>query len=671
LHITDAQHATLVTHDPWPYELGGFCNRTLVAADKMVCATWDGTATRVSAVDMRDSTEIVSWEELTIPGQVYEMHMTPEGALIQLFSTPAETGDLPDTLYGVRFTGDGTPQVLGPVVLPGSELVQFENGYKSWHSTFLTLDATHTGIRFSGYDATGYQGGILPISFDASALTLLPTLKTNGRPEHHVAGEGDLIVWTGDHAEFFQDYLAPDPAPALRSASAHSVLRAVPWADTQVALLLTDLWDRTAKIGIYEASDTHLDAPVAMVDLADIIPEESPCYGYWTQGMGYSRAVLLGDAPYLYLLWSETHPDHYGSALPDGAEYEPTHLLVLDLSDETSPWIVSHTTFPTGFAYQPGWFIGGSIPARLGPELVQNGHLILFKPYPFSHYEEHGVPHSSLALLDVSDPAHPQLSTYSPDEGVVVSPLHSGGGQFYATISQPVSQTQTAFYLARWGNGASPLVASHEPVNIPGLAVHYDATTSELITLDYQTLETQTPDAESCFANGLHCSYGTSCVCQTRLLRRSSLSDAGALIEHTYSFDGYFIHDVYVTDTRIVVLVQVIEWWFTAMGEPLPEHFMAIGTKPRGTPDSEAFSFTPITTLFTYTGPIIFADEHLVYLHDNENQTTFVVDTDENSTAHTDLFRDYSPLTQVRESRGGTLYFPGHWNGFSRWSQQQ
>jgi len=485
--------------------------------------------------------------ELEMPGWVY--HMEPRGnRVFALGYDPANPeGMLHVSLFDV--TDLAQPALLSRVAF-GGDWARFAEGQDQIHKAFSILaEQGLILVPFSGnsYDADScayeYQSGIQLVDFTEQSLArrgVAPQRGTARRAFMHrdrLFGVGDNTVQAFD----ISDRDNPVQSGALEVARNVSTVHVIgdhlmrfgnEWTTNQTIVDMTPL---------ERASDAQPDAEI---DLSALLGEDAWSCGQLSHWGG--QVFTHGDYAYV---------PRYSYDYDYGRSETETRLTfyIVDISNRAAPVAVGSL---------------GTEPVRLGwslTDIVQTNNALLVgreKEPVYGNGERIDGAHNYYDVIDLSDPRAPRTATrfevpeqiagggwghfdvgctldmgwgwygggYTVGDGRMTL---SDGDLVVSQHSEPVpgSDTRVRYYLDRIDVSDPNQPTMLPKINIPGKAIHFNAATSELVTIDTEyTLETAA-NRDDCAVRGR---YGRSAYtpqnpdgCQVARRSISSLSISG------------------------------------------------------------------------------------------------------------------------------------------------
>jgi hypothetical protein len=520
--------------------------------------------------DLSDPANPRQLGELEMPGWVY--HMEPRGNRVFALGYDPENpdGSLNVSLFDVENLAE--PRLLSRVAF-GSDWGSFAEGQNQIHKAFSILDQQGLLlVPFSGggYDEQtceySYGSGIQLIDFSDTALTRRGVAPQVGNARRallhrdHLFGIGDNSVQAFDIAN--RD--APVKRGRLDVARNVSTVRV--------------LGDHLMRFGVdWNTSQTILDMtpvarateaqPEAEIDLAALFGDDAwSCAGgsSWG-GQVFTRGNYAYVPRYTYSYDRNT-----------GSNYQQRlTFYVVDLTDRAAPRAVG------SFAVDPAGDESYYTSIIQTDDALLVGRAQGYYAYSYAG-DQTGAPRYYYDVIDLADPVAPavasrfevpaQIAAYGWGWfGVSGCSIDMGwgwyGGGSNAELSdgnivvsqhaEPVrgSNDQVKYYLDRI-DVSDPYNPRMLPeVNIPGTAIHFNADTNELVTIDYgRSVEEATSEGD-CYARGSGGWFDTSfrrCQVTRRSLNSLLLEGDRALRKSELALDdGRRTGSIAVSDDRI------------------------------------------------------------------------------------------------------------------------
>ena len=486
--------------------------------------------------DLSDPANPRQLGELEMPGWVY--HMEPRGNRVFALGFDPENpdGSLNVSLFDVENLAE--PQLLSRVAF-GDDWGSFAEGQNQIHKAFSILaEQNLILVPFSGggYDEQtceySYGSGIQLVDFTDSALTrrgIAPQVGNARRAllhRDHLLGIGDNSVQTFDIAN--RD--APLARGQLDVARNVSTVRVIgdhlmrfgsDWNTSQTILDMTPV------------ERASLAEPDAEIDLSALFGEDGwSCRG----GATWSGQVFTrGDFAYV--------PRYSYSYEENGTNYQQRlTFYVVDLTDRAAPRAVG------SFEVDPA---AGETSFT---NIVQTDDALLVgRSRGYYDYSARGVqtnaPQYFYDVIDLANPSAPAIASrfevpaqtagygwgwFGGAGGCTMDMGWGwyGGGGSYAELTagdlvvsqhaEPVrgSTTEVKYFLDRI-DVSDPYNPQMLPaINIPGTAIHFNAETNELVTLDYAESIESASDAQDCYMRGYSAYFDTN-PSRCRVTRRS------------------------------------------------------------------------------------------------------------------------------------------------------
>jgi hypothetical protein len=488
--------------------------------------------------DLSDPDQPRQMGELEMPGFIY--HMEPRGNLVYALGFDAENPDGAINVSLFDVTDLATPALLSRVAF-GGDWANFAEGQNQIHKAFTILaDQSLILVPFSGGSYAQdnnceyeYGSGIQLVDIGQNTLTrrgVAPQVGNARRAFMHrdrLFGVGDNTVQTFD----ITDRDAPVATDKLDVARNVGTVRVMDdhllrfgndWSTNQTILDMTPL------------AKANQAQPDAEIDLSALFGDDAwSCAGgaYWG-GQVFTR----GDYAYVPR-YSYTYDQNYQNY------QQKLSFYIVDLSDRSAPRAVGSFTAALSNGYGGG-------------EIVQTEDALLIArsegQYQYSQINGQllSSPRFYYDVYELSDPTAPTLaSTFQVPElisgggwgrfiGGCSMDMGWGwyGGYGYSSgnvalssgdlvVSQhsepvPGSDYQVKYYLDRIDVSDPYAPVMLPKVNIPGTAVHFNAGTGELVTVDYTLHREAGGNGEDCYNRGYYGEYIQS-TRECNVMRRS------------------------------------------------------------------------------------------------------------------------------------------------------
>jgi hypothetical protein len=478
--------------------------------------------------------------QLEMPGFIY--HMEPRGNRVYAlgYDSSNPDGALNVSLFDV--SNIEQPALLSRVAF-GGDWGSFAEGQNDIQKAFTILDEQNLIlVPFSGgsYEkdtcSYNYGSGIQLVDINGDALArrgIAPQVGDARRAfihRDHLFGVGDNTVQTFD--------ISNRDAPVANARL--DVARNI----TTVRMLGDDLLrfgnDWATQETVLDVTPTSQAASTqagAQVDLSQLFGQDT-----WScTGGSYWGGEVFTQGDYAYV-------PRYGSSYDYDPQAGYTHyqqhmnLFVLDLTNHDAPRSIG------SFGPDP---VSNS--AYFG-DIVKTDHALLVggSDGQYQYDDQDQViqrPTYHYDIFDTRDPSAPKLasrfelpsSISNGGWGVFVGGCsmdmgwgwYGYGGYYGSNValssgdlvvsqhSEPVpGSDQVKFYLDRVDVSDAAAPKMLPPVNIPGTAIHFNAATGELVTIDYQQSLEPGADYADCATRGYY-GYFDSDVAQCRVMRRS------------------------------------------------------------------------------------------------------------------------------------------------------
>lgn len=513
--------------------------------------------------------------ELEIPGWLE--YMEPRGdRLIALgYDFDAEEA-LTLSLFNV--SNPDAPTMLARVNFGGNWSWMVEDQDRIHKALRILDDSGLILMPYAGWGDSGYESGIQIFSFTRDTLTKRAAAPHTGFARRAFIHRNHLFAVSDERIESFDIRDLDHPALLDTLKLARAVFNLVPFGNGYVAEIVQDWWAHTARLEIVTLDDPDTMSPIGSLDLASIIfPYQHPYY-YWWNIFNFSRTRIFANGNYLYLIWGENYWywDYYYDEAGNPVEVPeeqrvPTRLAVFDVSDPSTPELVSLTNIPYVFPWQRGhwsfWYT-----AESGDNVVQVGNAIVVKRdvYDYWWYDEN-TPNDQpeLYVMDVTVPEQPVISYTLPrQENVRYGALLTRANMVVTSYYEPVPDAPegtVAFYMHRLdlSNPAHPEWLP--PVNVPGSVVDFNPSTNRIVTVDYEMVTSPGSNWDDCYE---HASGGTyvwfedgQCKYLQRRLAISAFDGQDAWLQRTHTFDGW-LRNIRVTGSRVFVDEQPWSYWY-------------------------------------------------------------------------------------------------------------
>jgi uncharacterized secreted protein with C-terminal beta-propeller domain len=560
---------------------GSLTIRLPQANEVLQSARFDGTRAYAITAEQRDP--LITFDlsdpahprqrgELEMPGWVY--HMEPRGDRMYALGYDQQNpaGSLNVSLFDVSNLDN--PTLLQRVNF-GGDWGSFAEDQNRIQKAFSILDDQGLiMVPFSGgsYDQTNcsydYGSGIQLIDFSANSLTkrgVAPQVGTARRALLHrdqLFGIGDNAVQTFDISNRDQP-VANAQLDVARNVSTvrvvgdHLMRFGSDWFTQQTILDMTPL---------AQASNAE---PESEIDLAALFGNDQ----YSCGGSAYWGGEVFTKGNYAYV-------PRYSYSYPDGAyaNYkQQLKLYVVDMAGPDGPRAVG--SFDLAPLDGSSYFAG----------IVQtDSTLLVGRSSGYFNYSDGKIvqrPSYSYDVIDLADPAAPRLATrfevpsliagggwgYFPMAGCSIDMGWGwyGGGYYGGSVAltdgdlvvsqhvEPLTDgsDRVRYYLDRIDVSDPNHPRVLPEINVPGTAIHFNAETGELVTVDYVKTHEPGTDWNDCNARGAYGYYDEQsheCLVFRRSLNALSIQNDRAVRTSQLALDrSRRVGNIAVSDSRV------------------------------------------------------------------------------------------------------------------------
>jgi uncharacterized secreted protein with C-terminal beta-propeller domain len=483
--------------------------------------------------DLSDPANPRQLGELEMPGFVY--HMEPRGNRVYAlgFDNQNEQGSLHVSLFDVENLAE--PKLLSRVPF-GGVWGNFAEGQNQIHKAFSILpEQGLIMVPFSAgsYDEQSctydYGSGIQLVDFTDATLTKRGVAPQVGNARRALLHR-DRLFGIGDNSVQTFDIDNRDAPVALGQLDVARNVSTVRVLGDHLMRFGSDWMTQQTILDLTPVARAEQAQPEAEIDLAALFGEDAwSCNGgaYWS-GQVFTR----GDFAYV-------PRTTYRYDNQSGASYQRMTIYVVDLSDRAAPRAVGSFDISSGVN---GYTTG----------VVQTENALLVGRQVGNYtYNNRGYPTSAprffYDVFELSDPSAPtKASTFEVPAnianygwgyfGVAGCAIdmgwgwYGGGGSTELTdrdivVSQHAEPVQNDPYRVRYYLDRIDVSDPYNPqmlpqINIPGTAIHFNADTNELVTIDQQETVEAATSWEDCSARGAWGYYENSpAFC--RVTRRS------------------------------------------------------------------------------------------------------------------------------------------------------
>ncbi|HEY5959768.1 MAG TPA: beta-propeller domain-containing protein, partial [Polyangiaceae bacterium] len=444
-------------------------------------------------VDLSDPAQPKQVGELEMPGWIYYMEPRAERVVALGYDQGNSAGALAVSLFDVSDLSK--PALLDRVNFGGNWAWLAEDQDRI-HKAFQVLDSANLILMpFSGnwYDTSNcnssYQSGVQLIDWASDKLTLQGIAPTIGQARRGFLHDSRLFTVSDERVETF------DVSDRSKPLSTDSLKL------TQIVSETVDAGTAVVKIGQnWYSQSVSLDTTTlaAVEDPSasghiDVAIGQQGCNAYT-----YLSKVVAG-AGRVYLLLN--HSD-YGSK-GDGTTHNSTRLVTVDVSNPTLPTVIGEATLDFGEGWQyygnsGGLTAVGSSAVLAGGAIVALGRENIYETTPGGTQRVRAQ--STLYVIDPKDPNQPGVKVVEAPESLGTTGLMVSGKTvaFGHYTESPTNAKRLRFYVDRLdvSNPNAPVLRSG--VNVPGSPVAFDASSNNVVTVDYRDLTFGGMTASAC-----------------------------------------------------------------------------------------------------------------------------------------------------------------------------
>lgn len=444
-------------------------------------------------IDLSDPAMPQQVGELVMPGWVYYMEPRGERVVGLGYDQGNAAGALAVSLFDVSNLAQ--PKMLSRVNF-GGDWAWIGEDQDRVHKAFQVLDAANMVLMpFSGYSRTNddcygrYQSGVQLIGWANDSLTLNGVAPTVGEARRGFLYNERLFTVSDERVQTFDiaDRMKPATTDTLKlTERVNQTLD----AGTAVVKVGQDWWtnsvsiDTTTLAAVGDAnSNGHIDVQIG----------QESCNSWTNLG-----PVLAKDGR-VYLLLEQYNYDRTSS----GTTERITRLVTVDVSVPSAPRVLGNAPvdFGTGWNY---WSYRYDM-VNAGATAVMAGNAIVTMTTAYVN-EERATGNiqrqkSSVLVIDPSDPGAPKVSSVElplslGTSGLLTSGTNVAVGHY---VESPTNPERVRFYVNRIdvSNASAPVAAPS--VNVPGSPVAFDATSSNVVTVDYLDIEQPGVTAQQCY----------------------------------------------------------------------------------------------------------------------------------------------------------------------------
>lgn len=442
-------------------------------------------------IDLSDAAQPRQVGELEMPGWIY--HMEPRGDRVVAlgYDQGNPAGALTVSLFDVA-------DLSKPTML---DRVNF-GGNWSWigedqdrvHKAFQVLDTANLVLMpFSGdsYDDTDchsrWVSGVQLVDWAGDSLTLQGVAPTVGQARRGFLHDSRLFTVSDERVEAFDIASRTEPKLTDSLKLTQRVTQTVD-AGTAIVKVGQDWYNDTVSLDTTTLAAVEDPSSNGHIDVS--IGQET-CNSWSNLGQ-----VVAKDGR-VYLLVDE-HNWQEGS----GSTYV-TKLVTVDVSTPAEPKVLGQATLNFGQGWQywgnAGLVNAGAATVMSGGAIVAMGREELYQTQSDGSTEWTGT-RSKVHVIDPTNPSKPtlaivELPTSLGTTGLLSSGNSVGVGHYVQSPSDP---DRVRFYVDRI-NLADPRHPVLLPgVNVPGSPVAYDASSSNVLTVDYRNPAVEDTTYEAC-----------------------------------------------------------------------------------------------------------------------------------------------------------------------------
>lgn len=518
--------------------------------------------------------------ELEIPGWVY--HMEPRGdRLLGIgFDSGNPEGSINASLFDVSDMDN--PTLLERVSF-GGDWASFAEDQNRIHKSFQILDelglllVPFSGWNYDDGDCWGsYQSGIQLVDWQGDTLALRGVAPSHGQARRALVHEGRLLGISDLAVETFDITDRDAPSKTAETTLAANVTGMEVVGDVLVRLS-QDWWSGRTLLELADASDPESPQALGRLNLDEVVPAaaQDAELGCWSYGW-YDTEMFVHDG-FVYLVredWDEVGGQH-------------SSIDVVDITDPFAPTYATTIELPFGREWSYGPHLTNDEKRML---LVDDALVMLSTDVHWNESGDFSTSHAAFEIVSLAEPGHPvhAASIERPDA------LTHGGLQAFGDSvvswhmrAANADASKVRFYLDRVdieGTEAEP----HDPVNVPGAVVAWDAAERRAVVVDFQL---EAAPLEACQAHpagqwwyGPGDEEGT-CKIARRDLHLVSVDEGEATLLDTIALEGddAVVRGAAASTSRLFVHLQRGSWSYTEDGGyTMPKAEVAVFTDWRG-----------------------------------------------------------------------------------------
>lgn len=443
-------------------------------------------------IDLSDPATPRQVGELEIPGFVY--HMEPRGdRVVGLgFDQANAEGSITVSIFDVSDMAQ--PSMLDRVNFGGA-WGHLPEDQDRIHKVFRVLDehglilVPHTGYDGAqGECDRGSNGAVQLVDFSSDDLTLRGSLPSRGEARRAFLADEHVFTVNDQQVESFD--IADRAAPTLRGslALARHVTRALPLSGDLVARFTDDWWSDSLALDFVRAEDAHRPAAaLGQIDLQTLVQQTDLCHGYtWVQD-----AFADGDS--LIVLYQTENWSQVDAKREHG-------VLVIDASNPEAPRVVGQAGWELT---EPWWTYDGfwahGIPISNRGTARFEGGLAVMEARWIDDSSDHGREEIRLRIVDLRDPSNIETRTLALPGRHGYAGLNVSGTTLVTSHFEPIADRDASrFFLDRIdvSDPGAPLL--RDPVNVPGVVMHYSAQEDYAVTMDLLRTRVEDVTWEQC-----------------------------------------------------------------------------------------------------------------------------------------------------------------------------
>jgi uncharacterized secreted protein with C-terminal beta-propeller domain len=445
-------------------------------------------------VDLSDPARPKQVGALEMPGWIYYMEPRGERVVALGYDQGNSAGALTVSLFDV--TDLSKPNLLDRVNF-GGDWAWLSEDQDRIHKAFQVLDNANLVLMpFSGtkYDSANcygsYQSGVQLIDWASDKLTLRGVAPTQGNARRGFLHDSRLFTVSDERVEAFD---ITDRSKPLSTDSLKLAQIVTETVDAGTAVVKVGQNWYTQSVSLDTTSLANVEDPTANGHI-DVTIGNVGCNSYT------NLSKVIGGAGRVYLLLNQ---QNYNASKEQGEPESTTRLVTVDVSKPMQPVILGEATLDFGEGWQY-WYNGSLTAAGSSAVLVGNAIVALGRENVYQTTAERGVEwlrtDTTLYVIDPTDPGRPGLQAVKVPQslgttGLLVSGNTVGFGRYQTS---PTNANRVRFYVDRLDVSNPKAPALLPSVNVPGSPVAFDASSNNVVTVDYQQLNFGDMTAEQC-----------------------------------------------------------------------------------------------------------------------------------------------------------------------------